>query len=207
MCNFCATGDNPWRPRSLKSRLQPNFRETFARNLNYNQRGQFRFQKSILGVSSSPTGTDFEDSSYALIHKNVLIITIDVFYQESPWNAINMKDTVTGQVNGAHLQWFNQVLLAGRNHPDVKHTFVQGHFPVLYPVRKTKSSGMYMQYQEESDYWKAMRQNKVDIYFSGETHLNTVTKDPESDLIQIVSRGNHFTNFLSVDIFDDVIEV
>ena len=158
-------------------------------------------------MPSRPIGTDFEDSSYAYIHKNVLIVTMDIFYQKSPSENIGMAGTVTGQVNDEHLNWFNKVLSAGRNHTDVKHIFVQAHFPVLFPVRKSKNSGMYMDFLEESDFWKAMRQHKVDIYFSGETQLNTVTKDPESDLIQIVSRGNFFSNFLSVDVFDDVIHM
>ena len=37
--------------------------------------------------------------------------------------------------------------------------------------------------------------------------MNTVTKDKQSNVIQIASRGNYFTNFLTVDVTDDVIDV
>ena len=40
----------------------------------------------------------------------------------------------------------------------------------------------------ESDFWKTMRKHEVDIYFAGEVHSNTVTKDPKSDLVQVVTR-------------------
>ena len=38
-------------------------------------------------------------------------------------------------------------------------------------------------------------------------HLNTVTQDKDSKLIQIASRGNYFNNFLTVDVSDDQIEI
>ena len=38
-------------------------------------------------------------------------------------------------------------------------------------------------------------------------HLNTVTKDKESNVLQIASRGNYFNNFLTVDVSDDEIHV
>lgn len=37
--------------------------------------------------------------------------------------------------------------------------------------------------------------------------MNTVTKDIESNVVQIASRGNYFNNFLTVDISDDVIDI
>jgi hypothetical protein len=55
--------------------------------------------------------------------------------------------------------------------------------------------------------WKTMQMHKVDIYWAGEVHLNTVSKDPDSNLIQVVSRGNYFTNFITVDVTDDLIKL
>lgn len=40
-----------------------------------------------------------------------------------------------------------------------------------------------------------------------QVHLNTATKDKESNIVQIVSRGNYFNNFLTVDVTDDVIDI
>ena len=151
--HYYAIGDNAWKPNTLKSRLQPYFRQAFSYNLNYSQNGKFRYRERILDVESRPVGTAFEDSSYAYKHKNALFITIDVFYQKSPREQIGDAGTVTGQVQGRHLEWFGRILDAGRKHPDVRHIFVQGHLPVLYPVRKSKSSGMYMDNLENSDFW------------------------------------------------------
>jgi len=78
-------GDNSWLVNSTTSWLQPQFGETFSRNFNYNPYGKFRFTDSVLDVTSRPVGTQFEDSSYALIHKNALIVTIDIIDQEFPW--------------------------------------------------------------------------------------------------------------------------
>ena len=94
-------------------------------------------------------------------------------------------------MTGAHLDWLDKVLQAGNEESAVKHIFVQGHFPVLYPVRKNKSSGQIMSYNENSEFWKMLRKHNVDIYFCGEVHLNTVTKDDVSDVIQIASRGRN----------------
>jgi hypothetical protein len=43
----------------------------------------------------------------------------------------------------------------------------------------------------------------VDLYFAGEVHTTTATKDSDSNLLQIASRGNKFNNFLSVEIIGD----
>ena len=47
----------------------------------------------------------------------------------------------------------------------------------------------------------------VDIYLGGEVHANTATKDPKSNLIQIISRGNQFSNFLKVDVTDHYLNI
>jgi hypothetical protein len=69
------------------------------------------------------------------------------------------------------------------------------------------SSGMLMDDGTENSFWKTLRKHKVDLYFAGEVHANTVTKDPESNVVQLVSRGNFFNNFQTLDISDDRIEV
>ena len=40
-------------------------------------------------------------------------------------------------------------------------------------------------------------------YFAGEVHATTAIKDDESNLIQIVSRGNMFNNVMKVIVIDD----
>jgi hypothetical protein len=66
---------------------------------------------------------------------------------------------------------------------------------------------MLMDDEMESDFWKTLRKHKVDIYFAGEVHSNTVTKDPKSDLVQVVTRAKWLNNFVTVDISDDEIDI
>jgi hypothetical protein len=200
-------GDNPWSEGSAKSKLQSEFRKTFTNNFNLSYDGSHRFNSSIGEVPSRPINTIYSGTSHAYIHKNALIVTVDVLYQKNPYAVIGKKGTVDGQVTGPHLDWLDNVLKAGRNLPQVKHIFVQGHFPVLHPVRKNKSSGQLMTNNEASEFWQMLKKHRVDIYFCGEVHLNTVTKDDTSNLIQIASRGNQFNNFLTVDVSDDTIDI
>ncbi len=183
------------------------FRQTFTDNFNTNYNGDYRFQSYIGYVPSRPLLTEYEGTSHAYIHRNVLIVTLDVLYQSDPNINIGFKGSVDGEVTGNHLNWLDRVLDAGKNHPDIDHIFVQGHFPVLHPVRRSKSSGQMMKDNEHSQFWQVMKKHNVDIYFCGEVHLNTVTKDDTSNLIQIASRGNQFTNFLTVDVSRDTIDI
>jgi len=200
-------GDNSWDSGSLKSLLQPQFRQTFTSNFNNDYDGNFKYTSLIGSAPSRPIGTSYENSSYAYIHRNTLIVTVDVLHQESPYAIIGSLGTVTGAVTGDHLQWLDNMLEQGSNLSEVKHIIVQGHFPALFPVRKTKSSGIYMDNNDESEFWQVLRKHPVDIYFAGEAHLNTASIDPESDIIQVVGRGNFFTNFFTVDISDDTIDI
>ncbi|QHI70954.1 hypothetical protein GT409_13120 [Tichowtungia aerotolerans] len=201
-------GDNPWPAGSAVSRCQPQFREAFAKAFNTNpDGGGFRYDQPTGKAASRPLGTKYETTSYAYRYKNVLFVTIDAFHQEDPDRKIGDEGSVTGTVTGPHLAWLENVLSEARKDPGIKHIFVQAHLPVIYPVRKVSSSGMMMDDGSESSFWQALRKYDVDIYFAGEVHANTVTKDSESDLIQLVSRGNFFNNFQTLDISDDRIEV
>jgi hypothetical protein len=201
-------GDNPWPAGSAVSRCQPQFREAFAREFNMNpDGGRFLYEKPVGKAVSRPLGTKYENTSYAYRHKNVLFVTVDAFHQEDPDQVIGDEGTVTGTVTGPHLQWLEKVLAEARKDAGIRHIFVQSHLPVIYPVRKVNSSGMLMDDGIENPFWKLLRKYRVDIYFAGEVHANTVTKDAQSDLVQLVSRGNFFNNFQTLDISDDRIEV
>ena len=187
---------------------QAEFREAFANVFNINpDNGQFIYDKPIGEAPSRPLGTKYETTSFAYQHKNVLFVTVDVFHQEDPDKKIGMQGSVTGAVVGKHLEWLDHVLSEARKDASIKHVFVQSHLPVLQPVRRINSSGMLMDDEMESDFWKTMRKHKVDIYFAGEVHSNTVTKDPKSDLVQVVTRGRNLNNFATVDVTDDEIDI
>jgi hypothetical protein len=52
-----------------------------------------------------------------------------------------------------------------------------------------------------------METYNVDIYLAGEVHATTVSKRTNSNLLQVVSRGNRFNNFLGFTVTDDSIEI
>ncbi len=201
-------GDNPWPVGNAVSAHQAEFRQAFAKGFNIKpEDGKFRYDKPIGKAPSRPMGTKYEETSFAYQHKNVLFVTVDVFYQEDPEKQIGPQGSVTGTVVGRHLEWFDQVLSEARKDPGIRHIFVQAHLPVLQPVRRVNSSGMLMDREMESDFWKTMRKHEVDIYFAGEVHSNTVTRDPKSDLVQVVTRGRYINNFATVDVRDEVIDL
>ena len=201
-------GDNPWHPGTAVSKHQAEFREAFANVFNMDpDGGHFRYDKPIGEAASRPLGTKYETTSFAYQHKNVLFVTVDVFHQEDPDKQIGKQGSVTGAVVGKHLAWLDHVLSEANKAASIKHIFVQSHLPVLQPVRRVNSSGMLMDDEMESDFWKTLRKHKVDIYFAGEVHSNTVTKDPKSDLVQVVTRAKWLNNFVTVDVTDDVIDI
>jgi len=209
-------GGNPWNPNTTHLRVQPQFRETYQRNFNRDtQTGQFLFSEPIGSSPSRPLGTPFENTSYAYRYKNALFITLDAFrliddYTQKFWDKSTGRGgqgAVTCTIDGKHLDWLENVLKEARRDLTIKHIFVQAHVPVLQPVRKVNSSGQFMDDAEKSEFWNIMRKYSVDVYFAGEVHTNTATKDEESNIVQIVSRGNFFNNFLTVDLTDTSIHI
>ena len=201
-------GDNPWPPGTAVSRHQGEFREAFATVFNINpDTGEFIYDQPIGAVPSRPLGTKYETTSFAYQYRNVLFVTVDAFHQEDPDKQIGRQGSVTGAVVGEHLAWLDQVLSEAGKDSTIKHILVQSHLPVLQPVRRINSSGMLMDDEMESDFWKTLRRHEVDIFFAGEVHSNTVTKDPQSDLVQVVTRGRNLNNFATVDVTDDAIDI
>ena len=161
-----------------------------------------------VGVDPTPVGTPYNKTSFAHVHKNALFITVDVFQvlSEDYFDRQNMgggEGAITANVTGSHLEWFEDVLIAANNDNTIKHIFVQAHIPVIEPVRKMSSSSMPFDKSTDSEFWTLMQKYNVDVYFAGEVHALTATRDPNSNLIQIVSRGNRFSNFIKVNVTDD----
>ena len=156
-------------------------------------------------ASSRPLGTPYEKTSYAYVHKNVIFVTVDAFHNNGSGlfdkeQGIGGTGIVTCTVVGDHLAWFEEVLKEASEDPAIEHIFVQAHIPILQPVRKINSSGQYFDHGTDSDFWKLMQKYEVDIYFGGEVHSNTATKDAQSNLLQVISRGNRLNNFLKVEV-------
>ena len=64
-----------------------------------------------------------------------------------------------------------------------------------------------MEGHEQSAFWKVMKRHSVDIYFTGESHLITASLDTDSNIVQIVGRGNFFSSLLAVNVSDETIDV
>ena len=140
-----------------------------------------------------------------------MFVTVDVFnvMENDHYDRKNMsggEGVVSGNVEGKHLTWFTDIINAGCKDSSIKHIFVQSHLPVLEPVRKINSSSMPFDQGTDNEFWTVM-QKCVDVYFAGEVHALTATKDRDSDLVQVVSRGNRFSNFIKVDVTDDKISI
>jgi hypothetical protein len=197
-------GDNPW-PRGSEATITlPVFRQGFANHFTLKSPfGESRFEKPIGNAPPRPIGTIYEHTSNAIQYKNVLFITLDVFRYDGKDIILGEEGLVCGDITGKHLEWLGNVLMEAQNISSIKHIVVQAHLPIIYPVRKYASSGMIMSGDKNNNLLKIMRQYNVDLYLAGEVHMNTITKDPESDLIQFVGRGNNLTNYSVIDVEND----
>lgn len=205
-------GDNGWWKKGTKVKFLPEYRKSFIDGFNKDSEGRFRFRQPIGSVGSRPMQTSAKSTSHAYRHKNVLFITVDVFKRKE-YDFYNRKlglggeGVVTCSVTGRHLLWFESVLIEAGKDTTIKHIVVQSHIPIMEPVRKILSSGQFFDKGESSAFWKTMVKYKVDIYFAGEVHAVTASRDSSSNLIQIVSRANELNNLLNVEVTDEILKV
>jgi uncharacterized protein YneR len=207
-------GDNYWAPNDSKTLSIPDFRKSFTDALYRDSDGKYIFENGFIGTAPpTPYGTPFEYTSFAHVHKSVLFVTVDVYYQISNTlffhrsEGLGGEGVITGDVAGSHLEWFEHVLQQAEKDPTIKHIIVQAHVPILNPVRKVSSSAMFFDRGENSPFWKLMVKYGVDLYFAGEVHANTVLKDNNSDLLQVVSSALGMEGFLRVLVTDDSLTI
>jgi 3',5'-cyclic AMP phosphodiesterase CpdA len=157
-------GDNNWPAGTDRSQLVPTYKQQWAKQFTLDGNGNPLF-------AIRPMGTPFENTAYAVRHKNVLIVTVDVFRQDDPMVTIDSKTgSVRNDVVGDQLAWLDSVLMSAATDPQIDHVIVQGHVPVLLPVRLLNSSGLTMPGAGDSEFWQTLSRNKVDLYFAGEVH-------------------------------------
>lgn len=170
-------GDNPWNSTdtsTYKGWKRANVDEFKAKWAQWFTDGGARF-------ASRPVGTDFEDTAYATyLHPEVLLITVDQFKRTST--------DVVFDVSWSQIEWMRTVL-ADANARGVDWVMVQGHNPVLGPVRVRFSSGAMLEGGESSLFWQTMKQYGVDLYLAGEVHDNTTTVSPNGGPVQITHGG------------------
>jgi hypothetical protein len=195
-------GDNNWIAGSEKSHLMPVWKAAFARHFTLDAQGANIYDER-------PVGTPYANTAYAFVHKNMLVVTVDVWYQEDPDVSIAATGTVTSAVNGRQLTWLENVLTDAKSNYKIHHIIVQGHTPVLAPVRMQYSSGLTMPNHETTEFWQTMVDHKVDLYLAGEVHHMTASNWGG---VEQVAHGGIMgyapnMNYLVVTVYDDKMEL
>ncbi len=186
-------GDNPWPPD--KAKLVPHFKNAFRKHLAMPLNGP----------------EHMKGTAYYFVHKNTLFVSLDVFETNRPGDEgyVEKKKNQGGyeaKVTGEQLEWLETTLQA---HPDVDHTIIMGHTPILTPVRRWSSSGLTLFGGEDSEVWKLMKKHEVDLYLCGEVHDITCKEDGG---IQHIAHGalfgyNNQVNYLVMTIAPERIDL
>jgi hypothetical protein len=183
-------GDNPW-PAS-KRRLAPVFQEQFARYFTRTRSGRPRFQ-------DHPTG-DHAGTAYAFRPSpDVQVVTID------PFDIAPGHDRI--RVDRRQLQWLTRVLSKAQS-DGVRWTFVQGHVPILEPVRARGSSELHYPGGARSRLWQLFQRYGVDVYLCGEVHDTTATS--QDGILQLAHGGAFqfgLTTYALLDVHEDRLDV
>ncbi len=108
------------------------------------------------------------DTAYAYRPaSNVQLVSLDEFQKKN--------GKIIGNIGQAQLGWLEGVLKKAKR-DKVDWVIVQGHLPILGPVRYRSSSNMYYEGKHNSALWKLMVKYKVDLYLSGEVHDTTLRR-------------------------------
>jgi hypothetical protein len=187
-------GDNPWPVGDDKSDLLSTYRDAYANHITRSQ--------GISRYDDRPSATPYADTAYAFQHKNVMVVTVDVFHQADPGTELSEQGTVQLEVEAGQLEWLQDVLARARADRSVEHVIVQGHLPVLGPVRGQCSSMMSLHGGASSPFWQALEDYGVTLYLAGEVH--DMTAAAEGGVDQIVHGGimgyAPNTNYLTIDV-------
>jgi hypothetical protein len=190
-------GDNFWDDRSLwsafKRRNMGLFKRLFAEHFTRTPSGAARYP-------NRPVGTIWEDTAYAVhLSPEVLLVSLDEFHRRD--------GDVHFEVQGGQLKWLRQTLAQART-DGVPWIVVQGHNPVLMPVREISSSGGHIEGGRDSALWRTMARYGVDLYLNGEVHDTTMR---QADGITQISTGGLLyrgdATYLVARVFGDRIEL
>ena len=167
-------GDNPWKGSP--------YNDFKRRNLGTFKRAWSRwFTGDGNRYAEHPVGTSFDATAYAvMLAPEIELITVDMFTRTST--------TVVNELGSGQLAWF-QAQLADANARGVDWIVVQGHDPVVGPVRARSSSRQVYRGGVASPFWQAMRDAHVDLYLNGEVHDTTAI---QQDGVTQISHGGLF---------------
>ena len=183
-------GDDSW-PIS-KRRLAPVFQEQFARYFTRTPSGRPLFRDHPQGPHAG--------TAYAFRPvPGVQVVSIDPF-DIAP-------DHARLRMDRQQLRWLAGVLRKARR-DGVQWTFVQGHLPILEPVRAIGSSELHYPGGARSRLWKVFRKFGVDVYLCGEVH--DVTATTQDGILQLAHGGAFqfgLTTYAVLDVHDDRLDV
>jgi hypothetical protein len=184
-------GDNPW-PRSKRLRAAA-FRQEFASYFTRSKSGEPLF-------ADRPKKGPHQFTAYAgRPLPDVQVVSIDPFDITPERRRIGLDK---------HQRLWLRGVLRRAQRDDVRWVIVQGHVPILGPVRTRGSSGLTLPGGAKSKVWQMFEQYDVDLYLAGEAH--DVTVQEEGGVTQIVHGGLFafgLTNALLLDFYDDYIYV
>jgi Calcineurin-like phosphoesterase len=183
-------GDNPW--STSKRRLSPVFQEQFARYFTRTPSGRPRFHDHPKGPHAG-TAYAFRPAP------DVQVVTID------PFDIARDHDRL--RVDRQQLRWLVRVLRSAQE-DGVRWTIVQGHLPILEPVRSRGSSELHYPGGSRSRLWQVFKRYGVDVYLCGEVH--DVTATSQDGILQLAHGGAFqfgLTTYALLDVHDDRLEV
>ncbi len=183
-------GDNPW--TASKRRLAPVFQQQFARYFTRTPNGRPRFHDHPKGAHAG--------TAYAFRPvPDVQVVTIDPF-DIAP-------DHARLRVDRQQLRWLVRVLRSAQE-DGVRWTIVQGHLPILEPVRSRGSSELHYPGGSRSRLWQVFRKYGVDVYLCGEVH--DVTATSQDGILQLAHGGAFqfgLTTYAVLDVYDDRLDI
>lgn len=178
-------GDNNW--PAWKLAQAGTYRRAWERWFTRNANGSARYP-------DHPASGQHAFSAYAW-RPNPLVqmVTLDEFHRA--------PDRMLIHVDQAQLAWLEGVLTRAKA-DGVPWVIVQGHVPIVEPVRSGASSELSYLRGTDSELWRLFRKYGVDVYLCGEVH--DVTAISRDGILQ-VSHGGIFqferTNYLLADVY------
>lgn len=202
-------GDNRWSVGTEKAQAVPFFKQAFASAFTLHPDGTSRYPAFIGNIPQRPIGTPYENTSYAFIRNNVLFVVVDIFRFDGPNVRLDSYEgSVSSDIEGDHLAWFDAVLEAGRTLPEVQFIVVAAHDPAILPVNLIDTSSMTVKGAEKSAFWQTIRKHKVELYLPGEVHSFTSSVDETGPTVQLVSGYKGYSHsHLLFDVSDNRIDI
>ncbi len=183
-------GDDPW--TASKRRLAPVFQELFERYFTRTPSGRPRFHDHPNGAHAG-TAYAFRPAP------SVQVVSIDPFDIA--------RDHARLRVDRQQLRWLVRVLRSAQE-DGVRWTIVQGHLPILEPVRSRGSSELHYPGGSKSRLWQVFKRYGVDVYLCGEVH--DVTATSQDGILQLAHGGAFqfgLTTYAVLDVHDDRLDV